>query len=86
MLGATKPGSTHCPIVFDPHVTATLLAVVSSALSGESVTKGRSFFADRVGETVAAPSFTLVDDPTDGRHLSAGSQATARGSRAVATC
>jgi len=46
---------------------------VSSALSGESVTKGRSFFADRVGETVAAPSFTLVDDPTDARHLSAGS-------------
>ncbi len=73
MLGATKPGSTRCPIVFDPRVTATLLAVVSSALSGESVTKGRSFFADRVGETVAAPSFTLVDDPTDARHLSAGS-------------
>jgi len=71
MLGATKPGSAHCPIVFDPHVTATLLAVISSALSGESVTKGRSFFADRMGEVVAAPIVTLVDDPTDPRHLSA---------------
>src|SRR6202035_4775578 len=55
LLGATKPDSSHCAVVFDPRVTATLLAVVSSALSGESVTKGRSFFADRVGETVAAP-------------------------------
>ena len=71
LLGATKPATTHCPVVFDPHVTATLLAVVSSALSGESVTKGRSFFADRMGEVVASPLVTLVDDPTDPRHLSA---------------
>jgi PmbA protein len=71
MLGAVKPGTFRCPVVFDPHVTATLLAVVSSALSGESVTKGRSFFADRVGEQVASPLVTIVDDPTDARHLSA---------------
>jgi PmbA protein len=58
-------------VVFDPRVTATLLSVVSSALSGESLTKGRSFFADRLGESVAAPDFTLVDDPTDPRHFSA---------------
>jgi PmbA protein len=70
LLGATKPSSAHCAIVFDPTVTATLLAVVSSALSGESVTKGRSFFAERLGETVASPIVTLVDDPTDSRHLS----------------
>jgi PmbA protein len=71
MLGATKPDSTHSPVVFDPRVTATVLAVISSALSGETVTKGRSFFADRVGEVVASPLVTLVDDPTDERHLSA---------------
>jgi PmbA protein len=71
MLGAVKPESGRCAVVFDPRVTSTLLAVISTALSGESLTKGRSFFADRVGETVAAPSFTLVDDPTDARHFSA---------------
>lgn len=78
LLGAAKPDSSHCAIVFDPRVTATLLAVVSSALSGESVTKGRSFFADRLGETVASPLVTLVDDPTDPRHLSS-SQADGEG-------
>jgi PmbA protein len=78
MLGATKPGSSHCAIVFDPRVTATILGVISSALSGESVTKGRSFFSDRMGEAVAAPIVTLVDDPTDPRHLSS-SQADGEG-------
>ncbi|HZN14835.1 MAG TPA: metallopeptidase TldD-related protein, partial [Acidimicrobiales bacterium] len=34
--------------------------------------KGRSLFADRVGETVAAASVTLVDDPTDTRAFGAG--------------
>ncbi len=71
MLGATKARSGKCAVVLDPRVTSTLLAVVSSALSGEAVTKGRSFFADRVGEEVAVPSLVLVDDPTDARSFGA---------------
>ncbi len=71
MLGATKARSGRCVVILDPRVTSTLLAVVSSALSGEAVTKGRSFFADRVGEEVAVSSFALVDDPTDPRSFGA---------------
>jgi len=71
MLGATKARSGRCTVVLDPRVTSTLLAVVSSALSGEAVTKGRSFFADRVGEEVAVPTLVLVDDPTDPRSFGA---------------
>jgi PmbA protein len=41
--------------------------VIASALSGEALVKGRSFFDGRIGELVAAPSVTLVDDPTDAR-------------------
>jgi PmbA protein len=52
-------------------VASTLVAIVSSALSGEAVTKGRSFFAGRVGEEVAAGVVTLVDDPTDIRSFGA---------------
>jgi PmbA protein len=73
MLGAQKTRSTHCTVVFDPRVVSTLLGVISSALSGEAVVKGRSFFADRIGETVAAPFVTLVDDPTDARAYGAAS-------------
>jgi PmbA protein len=74
MLGATKPPSDRVTVVFDPRVVSTLLSVISSALSGEAVVKGRSFFAGRVGEKVATGSFTLVDDPTDPRAFSAAAQ------------
>jgi PmbA protein len=71
MLGATKARSGRCVVVLDPRVTSTVLAIVSSALSGEAVTKGRSLFAGRVGEEVAVPSLVLVDDPTDARAFGA---------------
>jgi PmbA protein len=73
MLGATKVKSGRCVVVLDSRVTSTLLAVISSALSGEAVTKGRSIFAGRVGEEVACPLVTLVDDPTDPRSFGASS-------------
>jgi len=76
LIGATKTRSGRMSVVFDPRVTSTLLAVLGAALSGEAVTKGRSFFADRVGEAVAVGSVTLVDDPTDARaYGAAGSDA-----------
>ncbi len=65
LLGATKPESRRLTIVLDPMVTAQFLGVVSSTLNGESVVKGRSLFRDRLGEEVAAPIVTLVDDPTN---------------------
>ncbi len=67
LLGATKGTSGRSTVVFDRRVASTLLSVVSSALSGEAVAKGRSFFAGRVGELVGVPGLTLVDDPTDPR-------------------
>jgi PmbA protein len=73
MLGAQKVPSTHCTVVFDPRVVSTLLGVVAAALSGEAVVKGRSFFAGRIGETVADGAVTLVDDPTDARAFGATS-------------
>jgi PmbA protein len=65
MLGSTKPPSARLSVVLDPRVTATLLAVLAGTLSGEAVLKGRSLFANRVGESVAAPMLVLTDDPTD---------------------
>jgi PmbA protein len=64
MLGATKPRSAHLPVVLEPRVSAQLLSLLGSVLSGERVLKGTSLFSDRLGEAVAAPALTLVDDPT----------------------
>lgn len=65
MLGATKAPSERLTVVFDPYVTSQFLGLVAELLSGEAVLRGRSAFAGRMGETVASPLVTLVDDPTD---------------------
>jgi len=65
LLGATKPQSKRTTVVLDPYVTAQFLRVLSASFSGENVQKGRSFFADRMGEVVGNPIITLIDDPTN---------------------
>ncbi len=65
LLGATKPASRRLTVVLDPYVTASFLGIIGGTLNGESVTKGRSIFKDRVGEVVASDVVTLVDDPTN---------------------
>ena len=65
LLGATKPAGGRFTVVLDPYVTAQFLGIIGSTLSGEQVLKGRSLFADRLGEAVAADLITLVDDPTN---------------------
>jgi PmbA protein len=70
LLGATKPASKRTTVVLDPMVTAQFLGVISSTLNGEAVVKGRSLFAERLGDEVAAPLVTLIDDPTNPRAYS----------------
>ena len=65
LLGAVKPSSRRLTVVLDPFVTAQFLGIISGTLNGEAVLKGRSIFANRLGEQVASPLFTLVDDPTN---------------------
>ena len=65
LLGAIKPPSKRVTVVLDPYVAAQFLGVIASTLNGESVSKGRSFFADRLGDQVADARITLVDDPTN---------------------
>ncbi|MFN2588053.1 MAG: TldD/PmbA family protein [Actinomycetota bacterium] len=62
ILGATRIPSARMPVVFDPYTSGQFLGVLASALTGEAVQKGRSLFAGKIGETVAAESLTLVDD------------------------
>lgn len=67
LLGAVKPTGGRMSVVFDPFVTAQFLGIIAGTMNGEAVNKGRSLFAGRLGETIANPIVTLVDDPTDPR-------------------
>ncbi len=71
LLGATKPPSARLTILLEPRLAMTLLGIVAGMVDGESVLKGRSPFADRVGEQIASPLLTFVDDPTDSGSIAA---------------
>ena len=73
LLGASKPRTERLPVILDPLVTRSLLAILGSALGGEAVLKNRSMFVGREGEQVAAPTVTLRDDPTRQDALGAAS-------------
>jgi PmbA protein len=66
LLGARKPPTGRMPVLLDPFAAASFLGVVTAGLSAESVLKGRSLFAGRIGESVASEHVRLVDD---GREL-----------------
>jgi PmbA protein len=71
MLGAKPVPGRRIQVILDPLVTRSVLGVLSSAFNGESMLKGRSLFASRVGEKIGAPFVQLIDDPTDARFLGA---------------
>jgi PmbA protein len=73
LLGATQPRSRRLPVVLDPLVTRSVLAVLGAALGGEAVLKGRSMFVGREGETIAANGVTLADRPIDPEAFGASS-------------
>jgi len=62
LLGGRKPKTERLPVVLDPWAAASFLGVLVGALSAEEVQKGRSLFADLVGEEVATELITIVDD------------------------
>ncbi len=71
LFGARPQPSQRLAVVLEPRLAASIVGLLGSTLSGERVLKGRSPFADRLGEAVAVPGLTLVDDPTDHRSFAA---------------
>ena len=65
MIGARKPDSRACPVVLDPTVAASFAGLIGSTLGADSVQRGRSPFAERLGEEVASPALVLADDGLD---------------------
>ncbi len=62
LLGAEKTESKRCPVILENTVVMDLLGTLSSSLHGDSVLKGRSMLAGKVGEEIAAPCINIVDD------------------------
>ena len=65
LLGASKPASRTCPVVLDTNVAASFAGFVGDVLCADAVQRGRSPFAERLGEKVASDVVVLADDGTD---------------------
>jgi PmbA protein len=63
-LGARRIPTQRVPIVFAPETARTLIGSLFEAASGDAIWRGASFLAGRLGETIAAPNLTIVDDNT----------------------
>ncbi len=63
-LGARRVATQRAPIVFAPETARTLIGSVFEAASGDAIWRSASFLAGRLGEPIAAPGLTIVDDNT----------------------
>jgi PmbA protein len=61
-LGARQVPTAEVPVVFDPETAAEILGTVFGALSGYAVFRNATFLKDRIGQRVASPLVTLVDE------------------------
>ncbi len=63
-LGARRVPTQRVPIVFSPETARTLVGSLFEAASGDAVWRSASFLAGKLGQAIAAPALTLIDDHT----------------------
>lgn len=62
-LGARPLGTQKMAVLLDPWMGQALLGAIAPLFSAENVLKGKSLFAGKIGQQVAADAVTIVDDP-----------------------
>jgi len=63
-LGARKVKTAHVPVVLDPMVATSMLEHIFEGVNGDSVYRGASFLAGKLGQKIAGANVTVVDDGT----------------------
>jgi PmbA protein len=63
-LGARKVKTARVPIVFDPMVSTSILEHIFEGINGDSVYRGASFLAGKLGQKIAGDIVNVIDDGT----------------------
>ncbi|MEX2221687.1 MAG: TldD/PmbA family protein [Candidatus Rokuibacteriota bacterium] len=63
-LGARRAKTAEVPVIFDPDMAATLVRHIAGAASGPGLYRRASFLVGKLGERIATPSVSIVDDGT----------------------
>ncbi len=73
LLGASPVKSGVMDLVLDPKISMQIFQILSTCFSGEAVLKKKSWLAGKMGQQIASPELTLIDDGTLPNHLGSGS-------------
>lgn len=63
-LGARKVKTARVPVVFDPMVANSILDHIFEGVNGDSIYRGASFLAGKLGQKIAGDQVTVIDDGT----------------------
>ena len=63
-LGARRAKTAQVPVIFDPMVAASILEHIFEGVNGDSVYRGASFLAGKLGQKIAGDNVTVIDDGT----------------------
>jgi PmbA protein len=63
-LGARKVKTAHVPVIFDPLVATSIIGHIFEGVEGDSVYRGASFLAGKLGQKIAGERVTVIDDGT----------------------
>src|SRR6202045_4240705 len=63
-LGARKAKTAQVPIIFDPMVSTSILEHIFEGGNGDSVYRGASFLAGKLGQKIAGGNVNVIDDGT----------------------
>src|ERR1700724_407473 len=63
-LGGRKVKTAKVPIILDPMVATSILGHIFEGINGDSVYRGASFLAGKLGQKVAGDHVTVIDDGT----------------------
>ncbi len=63
-LGSRKVKTAQVPVVLDPMVASSMLEHIFEGVNGDSIYRGASFLAGKLGEQIASANVTVIDDGT----------------------
>jgi len=63
-LGAKRVKTKQVPVILDPMIATSMLEHIFEGINGDSVYRGASFLAGKVGQKIAGDSVTVIDDGT----------------------